>query len=358
MTARWLILLVAASWPLPGFAAETGSVDHSSHRMSGHGTERDEFGRRLYGQEHKLSPEVIDRLRSKIPQYENVTDAQIAMQMKMMGGNYTWYLSEDDMTGAQGVLLLSHSARSSDPRIKASVEKYADVFPMAMAPGMAMTMSGHIQLGLNDLEAAGAETIVVVPLVATRNSTLLRQWHYIFGMQDEAEYAAVPRVESNADILFVDPPGDSPWIAEILVDHALEISQDPASELVIIAAHGPQFEEDNQKVLAELSNLGDMMQDEVAFAEVAAFSLQDDAPTAIRAANVERLRSMVSEANKAGRRVLVITNLMGSRSIQAALRTDLRGLDYEFNPKGISEHPIFANDWLSNTIVDALNAAN
>lgn len=340
------------------FAAGSNSADHSGHQMDDHNIERDELGRRLYGQDHQLTPEMIQELRAKIPQYQSVTDAHIAMHMKMMGSNYTWYLSDAGLNGSQGVLLLSHSARASDPRIKASVEKFAEVYPMAMAPGMAMMMSNHIQLALDDLEAAGAETIVVVPLVSTRYNTLLRQWHYIFGKQDNAEYVAVPRVTSDARILFADPPGDSPWIAEILVDHALELSRDPANELVIIAAHGPQFEADNQKVQAELQNLGDMVKDEVNFSQVLGFSLQDDAPAEVRAANVARLRDTVAAANAAGKRVLVVTNLMGSRSIQGSLRTDLKGLDYEFNPKGISEHPTFANDWLANTIVDTLAAAS
>ncbi len=340
------------------FAAGNDSADHSGHQMNGHNTERDELGRRLYGQKHQMTADHIKELRARIPQYETFSDAQIAMSMTMMGSNYAWYLSDDSMKGSQAVLLLSHSARSSDPRIKAAVEKYAEVFPLAMAPGMAMMMSDHIQLALDDLEAAGAETIVVVPLVATRYNTLLRQWHYIFGKQENAEYVTVPRVKSNAKILFVDPPGDSPWIAEILVDHAMELSKDPSNEVVIIAAHGPQFEEDNQKVLAELQNLAGMMKDEVNFSEVIGFSLQDDAPIEVRAANVARLRETVSAANKAGKRVLVVTNLMGSRSIQGSLRTDLEGLDYEFNPKGVSENQTFINEWLGNTIVDAMAAAN
>ena len=354
ISAGFSLLALLAIMGSAATAADNAQMDHSGHDMSGASVERDELGRRLYDTTHKVTPEMANELRTKIPLYQEFTDAQISMSMKMMGSNYTWYLSSDELRGTQGVLLLSHSSRSSDPRLKASVEGFADVFPMAMAPGMAMMMSNHIQLAVDDLKAAGAESIVVLPLVSTRHNTLLRQWRYIFGHEQDPAYATVPRVKTDVNILFAEPPGDSPWIAEILVDHALEISQNPKSELVVVAAHGPQFEADNLEVLAELNALADMISDETDFAGVIGLSMQDDAPKAVRDANVAKLRKVVSEAIDAGQRVLVVTNLMGTRSIQGKLRRDLKGLEYEFNAKGVSAHPTFTNDWMSNTIMDTL----
>ncbi len=354
LTGQALTLLCAALLSTAAAIAED-SMDHSGHEMSSQSVERDELGRRLYDNKHKITPEMAGQLREKIALYKNFSDAQIGMSMQMMGSNYTWYLSDDDMRADQGVLLLSHSSRDGDPRLKAMVEGFADIFPMAMAPGMAMMMSDHIQLGLNDLEAAGAKTIVVVPLVSTRHNTLLRQWHYIFGLDDEPGYASVPLVKSNATILFADPPGDSPWIAEILVDHAMEISKNPENELVIVAAHGPQYEADNLEVLAELAQLAKLIKEDTDFADVIGMTLQDDAAKDVREANVVKLRAAVTAAIDNGQRVLVVTNLMGTRSIQAKLRADLDGLDFEFNSKGVSSHPNFANEWLTNTIMDKLN---
>ena len=94
-------------------------------------------------------------------------------------------------------MLLLHGFKDADKNFKEQVEGMSSIFPMAMAPGMSMMMSDHIQWAVKDIEAAGAETIVVVPIVATRYNTMMRQWEYIFGMEEESSYASVPRVESK-----------------------------------------------------------------------------------------------------------------------------------------------------------------
>jgi sirohydrochlorin ferrochelatase len=323
---------------------------HSGHDMAGHSTEPDELGRRLYDMKHQMSPEITTELREKIPLFAQYSDAEIGMSMLMMGSNYEWYLSDSSVQGKQAVLILLHGFRDGDPLFKKEVEGFSSLFPTAMAPGMSMMMSNHIQLAIDDLESAGAEQVVVVPIVSTSHNTMMRQWEYIFGIQEEAAYASVDRVESNAEILFAQPPGDDPLIAEMLIDHALELSENPGKEVVIVAAHGPSFGDDNQKVLAELANLAKIMMEDSDFADVQALTLQDDALPEIRDANVTKLRKMVTDATEAGNTVLVVTNLIGTRSIQSKLRKDLKGLDFKFNKKGLAQHPNFVEEWLAETI--------
>jgi hypothetical protein len=320
------------------------------HDMAGHSTERDELGRRLFGMAHNVTPEVADELRAKIPLYAAYSDAEIGLSMKMMGSNYAWYLSDDGVQGKQGVLILLHGFRDGDPLFKQEVEMFSGIFPTAMAPGMSMMMSDHIQLALDDLTAAGAQQIAVVPIVSTSHNTMMRQWQYIFGLEDEAPYASVARVTTDAEILFAEPPGDDPLIAEILIDHALEISTKPSNEWIIIAAHGPSFDDDNEIVLGELESLAKVMREDSDFVNVQGITLQDDATPEVRDANVAKLRKMVEDANAAGHEVLIVTNLIGTRSIQSKLRKDLKGLDYKFNKKGIAEHPNFVEEWMAEAI--------
>jgi len=337
-----------------------GQMDHATmgHDMAGHSTDRDEMGRRLYGMKHNVSPEIAEELREKVPLFENYSDAEIGLSMEMMGSNYTWYLSEDELRGTQGVLLLLHGFKDADKNFKEQVEGMSSIFPMAMAPGMSMMMSDHIQWAIKDIEAAGAETIVVVPILATRYNTMMRQWEYIFGMEEESSYASVPRVEAQAQILFTEPPGDDPLVSEILLDYAYEISENPGQEFVIIAAHGPVFESDNDKVMAELETLAKYMREDGDFAGVAGITLQDDAPPEVRDANVAKLRGLVEAANARGEDVLVVTNLIGTRTIQAKLRKDLKGLEYKFNKKGLVAHSNFMK-WMGEAIREQLerNAA-
>jgi hypothetical protein len=334
-------------------AMDHGAMDHSGHGghdMAGHSSEPDEMGRRLYGMKHQMTPEIMAELREKVPLFAQYSDAELGMSMAMMGSNYAWYLSDAGVEGKQAILVLMHGFRDGDPLFKQEVEAFSSLFPMAMAPGMSMMMSDHIQLAIKDLEAAGAEQIVVVPIVSTRHNTMMRQWEYIFGIEEEASYASVERVTTAAQILFAEPPGDDPLVAEMLIDHAMEISENPSKEVVIVAAHGPTFEEDNQLVLAELNSLAKVMKEDSNFADVQALTLQDDAPPAIRDANIAKLRQMVSDATADGYQVLVVTNLIGTRTIQSKLRKDLKGLDYKFNKKGLAAHPNFVAEWLGETV--------
>jgi len=351
-TLLMTLLLPVAAGAGGHTAAKTDHSGHnmSEHDMAGHSAEQDELGRRLYGMTHQVTPEVADELRAKIPLYAGYSDAEIGLSMKMMGSNYAWYLSEDSVRGDQGVLLLLHGFRDGDPLFKQEVEMFSSIFPTAMAPGMSMMMSDHIQLALDDLTAAGAEQIAVVPIVSTSHNTMMRQWEYVFDRRDEAPYASIARVDTDAEILFAAPPGDDPLIAEILLDHALELSNDPSQEWVIIAAHGPSFDDDNEIVLGELENLAKVMREDGDFVNVQGMTLQDDATPEVRDANVAKLRKLVSDANAAGHEVLIVTNLIGTRSIQSKLRKDLKGLDYKFNKKGIAEHPNFVEEWMAEAI--------
>lgn len=337
-----------------------GHGDHSSHAgHAGHSTERDAEGRRLYGQPHKMSPALYDELREKVRLYANYTDAEIDLSMEMMGPEYQWYISPPELQGETGVMVLLHGFREAGDRVfREQVQPMANIFPTSLAVGMSMMMSDHIQLAIDDLEAVGAKKIVVVPIVSSADNEMYRQWQYIFGNQDEPEYATVPRVQPRtAELVHVSPPEDDPLIAEILLDHAREISENPRREAVFIVSHGPSGAEDNEKALAMLGRLARIVKEDGRFADVQGFSLQDDAPDEIRQANVLKLRAAIEAANAAGRDVLIVTNLVGARTIQAKLRSDLKGLDYRFNAKGIVQHDNFVK-WMGEALRDAMSGGS
>ena len=355
-----LAMVLALVCAVPGLADEQSegmTMDHSGHDMGAMGAERDELGRRLHGMKHEITPEVANEIRAKVSLYKDFSDAEIALAMQNMGPNYEWFISKPDVQGEQGVLLLMHGFRDrGDKAFKERMQPIADVFPTAMAAGMSMMMSDHIQWAVRDLESAGAKTIVVVPIVSTEFNTMLRQWEYIFGLRDESEYVAVPRVKTDAKIVMASPPNDDPLVAEILLDHALELSTNPENEVVIIVAHGPSFDEDNKRAMQQLANLARYMSEDSDFSEITGLTLQDDAPREVRAANVARLRAMVEKAASEGKDVLIVSNLIGTFTIQAKLRKDLKGLDYKFNRKGIIEHDAFMK-WLLETIHEGFRSS-
>ena len=344
--------LCALSLTAPA-AGQEGAMEHAGHDMS---TERDAEGRTLYGMKHKMDPALNKELRENVALFRNYSDAQIALSMEQMGPEYAWYISPAGLQGPQGVLVLTHGFREQgDQMFRKQVQPIGDIFPTSMGVGMAMMMSDHIQIALNDLEAAGAKEIVVVPVTSSATNELHRQWLYIFGKQEKAEFANVPRVKSNARLLFVPPPGDDPLVGEILLDNALELSQDPKKEAVFIVGHGPSADEDNAEELRVLAGLAKIIKQDGGFASVQGMTLQDDSAPEVRAANVAKLRAAVEASARKGQRVLVVTNLISGRSVQAKLRSDLKGLDYEFNSKGLVNHPNFMK-WMGEAIRDALQS--
>lgn len=344
LAAGLLALTVPA---LPAEEPDHGAMDHS---MMGHDMTQDAEGRTLHDMKHEMDPALIKELRQHVSVFKNRTDAEITMAMDAMGPNYAWYISPPDLKGPQGVLILMHGFGDIGDKIfKKNVAPIGETFPTSMGIGMAMMMSMHIQVALDELKRAGAKEIAVLPVVSTDRNELYRQWLYILGRDDKPEYSSVPRVKTDADLRIVPPPGDDGLIGEILVDYANELSTDPKNEVVIIAGHGPTNPEDNAAEMKILANLAKMVKEDGGFAAAYGQTLQDDAPTAIRAANVQKLRGMVENATKNGQQALIVTNLIGARTIQAKLRNDLKGLDYKFNAKGIVQHPNFLK-WMMTGI--------
>lgn len=326
------------------------AMDHSKMDHSQHAAARDELGRSLYGMKHEMDAAMLKELRAKVPLYRSYSDAEIALSMDMMGQEYAWYISPPQVRGGQGVLILMHGFREQGDKVfRDRVQPIGDIFPTSLGVGMAMMMSSHIQVALDDLVAAGAREIVVIPVVSSASNELYRQWLYIFGKQEKSEFATVPRVSTDATVRFVPPPGDDPLVAEILLDYATELSTDPKNEVVIIAGHGPSSAEDNAKELQVLAGLAKIVREDGGFAAVHGQTLQDDAPPEVREANVQKLRGLVESAAREGKRVLLVTNLIAARSIQAKLRDDLKGLEFRFNAKGIAQHPSFMK-WMTEAI--------
>jgi len=209
--------------------------------------------------------------------------------------------------------------------------------------------SSHYQTAIDKLVAAGAKSIIVVPVQTLMDSKLFRQWQYIFGLQDESQYMSVSRVETEANIIFADKPTEYPVVAEIMLDHALELSVDQKREVLILISHGPVREEDNLKELAILEMHAAQIREHSDFSEIKVFSMQDDAPSALRDANVRRLRSWIEQAKVENKTTILVTNLILLPRFADKLRVNLEGLDYQFNAKGVVQHSALA-DWFQEIV--------
>jgi hypothetical protein len=273
--------------------------------------------------------------------------------MSRMGPNFHVYLSDSTMVGNIGVLALGHGYEpSGNEAFKKAYVPTADKYPTAVAFGMAMMSSDHIQTAVDELTAAGAETVLVIPVTTLKSGGLIGQWRYIFDLQDDAPWMSVARVQSDARIVLGPTPTTDPVISAILLDHATELSTDPANEVVALVAHGPDEADANELELAILEQHAAVIREGRGFAEVQGFTLQDDAPSAVRQANIDRIRAWVQAALDRDQRVIVLTTLPVKGSVHKKIRRDLDGLDYDLSEKGVVENPLFS-EWVDAVIATA-----
>jgi hypothetical protein len=302
---------------------------------------------------HQMTDEQFAELRQKIPLYREFTDEQIIENMSRMGPNFHVYLSNTETSGKIGVLALGHGYEpSGNEMFKNAYEQIAQQYPTAVGFGMAMMSSDHIQSAVDELTAAGVDTVLVIPVTTLKSGGLIGQWRYIFELQEDAPWMSVNRVQSNARIVFGPTPTTDPLISAILLDYANELSRNPTDEVVALIAHGPDEVEANAEELKILEQHAAVIRNSVPFAEVRGFTLQDDAPSAIRQANIDRIRGWVQMALDRDQRVIVLTTLPVKGSVQKKIRRDLEGLDYTLGEKGIVENPRFS-EWVDKMIASA-----
>lgn len=346
-------MLLAACFALIAARAPAQEVDHSKmdHSKMDHGAmpgqPMDAEGRRksamAHSTGHKMGGAVYEEMRQNIPTYRALTDNEMDLAMGMMGDDMEWYVSDKSLKGDVGVLLLAHGTGGGGDRVlRDVVVPVARKMPTAIGFGMAMMASDHIQAAIDDLTAAGAKTIVVVPNQMTEANSLMRQWNFIFGRGDKPAYATVPKVRTAAKLVLAPTYGFNPAIAQILTAHAREIGKDPANELVLLVAHGPEEPEDNDIEVAVLQKYADALKASAGFSDVKAISLQDDALPGLRAGNVKRMRRYAETAIRQGKKVLVVPAVIQALGIQQKLYSDLDGIPFVFNANGLSSNPDYA----------------
>jgi sirohydrochlorin cobaltochelatase len=269
------------------------------------------------------------------------------------------------LAGQRGILLLAHGGNeqwnAQITRIAAEVDK---TYPTEIAFGMATR--ANIQGAVDRLRARGATEIVAVPLFVSSWSSVITSTEYLLGQRKDApkELAifakmdhsahgngghgaaatgtagghdghaghAVPDptspIETPLPIRMTRALNDHPIVAEILADRARSVSTDPATEAVVIVAHGPVADEENQRWLADMKSLAERVSEAGRFAKVDYLTLRDDAPKPVRDAATAELRQVVSGHIDAGRRVLIVPLLVSFGGIEKGLRERLEGLAY------------------------------
>ena len=328
LLAAVLIFGVAQTQEMDHEEMDHEGMDHEGMDHSGH---------------HDITQEEYDLLRAKILVYRNYSNEQIMDNMMQMPPTHERYISDSELSGDLGIIVLTHGAfEPGDTYFANSLTGLATQHPVAIGYGMAMMNGNHIQSSIDQLEAAGAEKIVVVPAALSPTGTVYEQWAYYLGQREEAAYLPAPRMTSNVPLAFAAPLAEHPMAAKMLLDHALEISEKPDKEFLLIVGHGPGDPANNAVELKMLQKHVESVKAAGGFADVKGYNFQDDAPDEVRSANVDTMRGWIEEAGAAGLDVIMVGYLLSTRGIQHKIPVDFAGLEFTFNEKGLSAHPDFA----------------
>jgi sirohydrochlorin cobaltochelatase len=244
----------------------------------------------------------------------------------------SWSASSD-----VGVLVMAHGGTPLWNKTVTEIVKRAELpYPTRIFFGMGHSREevDKLQDQVNWLQGKGVHSIIVVPLLVSSYSEVYRQWRYLLGAAVNPGFDTnfFP-VEKRVEIQFSEPLNDDPIVGLILLDRAREISQNPAQETVIIVAHGPNDESDNEKWLRSLGHLANTVKSRGHFRSVEGMTLRDDAPEEVRAQAITSIRNRVEAIEQEGGHALLIPLLIAPGGIENKVSVELKGLVYTLNAK-------------------------
>lgn len=260
-----------------------------------------------------------------------------------------------------GILLLAHGGQPQwNERVTAVAQAVDRQYPAEIAFGMASRAS--IQAAADRLAARGVTSIVAVPLFVSSHSSVITSTEYLLGLRTVApsdltlfvrmnhgvhgaaadeQSAHQPSADPASPVSLKVPVrmtaalNGHPLIGQVVIDRARSISTAPEKEAVILVAHGPVPDDDNQRWLDDMATLAAQVRAAAPFAAVDYLTVRDDAGPAIREAATRALRAAVEQQHARGRRVLVVPHLLSFGGIEQGLRKRLEGLDYTMTAQAL-----------------------
>lgn len=260
-----------------------------------------------------------------------------------------------------GILLMAHGGGADWNQCVADIRDGLEAkVPVETAFGMAD--GAELERAAQALEARGVGKIVAVPLFINSDSEVLDHTRYLLGLRSQpslvlrdglarkkagpAAHAAkhhaggfsLRRVKNSLPVVMTAALDSHPLIAQILLDRANNLSQDPSRESVILVGHGPVDEKADKIWLKTMGDLAQAVESEGRFKEVVSVTLRDDAPAVVKNKAAGRLRALVAEAQRQGR-TIVIPFLIARGGMEGHIVDILKGLNYAWDGNALCPHP-------------------
>ena len=267
-----------------------------------------------------------------------------------------------------GVLVMAHGGSDEwNQGVLDTVAPLSEDYDIELAFGMADAVS--IQEAVARLEQRGVKRIGVVRLFISGESWYERTAQ-ILGLEEGAperviEHAhtdaghgdhgapgmghsmAFWRIDSVSEFaLSEDGLAQAPQMAQVLLSRALGLSVDPSHEDVLILAHGPETDAEDQRWIAQIEARSAALSEQHPFRSVKVATLREDWEEK-RVGAEESVREFVGNASASGGTALVIPYRVHGFGPYAAV---LEGLEYRADEQGLIPHPS-VTAWIEAQVV-------
>lgn len=250
-----------------------------------------------------------------------------------------------------GVLLMAHGGSPEwNAGVLAAVEPLRDQYTIEVAFGMADAVT--IQEAVRGLEARGISRIGVVRLFISGESWFGRT-EQVLGLRQGAPVRPAAtshtlkaddggssrefwRIETEASFaLTTQGLAEAEEMGAVLADRARTLSHDPQREDVLILAHGPGNDAENQRWIASIDARAKAVRGRLPFRRVRVMTLREDGREK-RSEAEHRIRAFVQKARVDGGTAIVIPFRVQGFGPYAQV---LDGLDYISDGQALIPHP-------------------
>ena len=225
-----------------------------------------------------------------------------------------------------------------------------------MGPEAALT---RFQDAVRKLVDRGVTEVVVVPLLIASHSGHYEQIRYLARLTDSLDatmrmhlqHGGIERAGTNVPLRVTAALDDSHELAAVLADRASALEPDPKGKALMLVGHGPNSAEDYAAWMRNLRVVADSVRRMSRFRDVRVELVREDAPAAVRAEAVQRLRDLVAlQAELTGQPVAVVPILISRGGIsRSRVMQDLQGLPIRYSDTGILPHPAIAK-WAARRV--------
>ena len=166
------------------------------------------------------------------------------------------------------------------------------------------------------------------------------------------------RVISSSEFYTTGGLEDSPLFAEALLDRAINLSDNPEKETVILVGHGTRTEEGNNRWMNNLESITEHMEKTAQekgynFRDFKFENWREDWPD-LRDERIASVREMVQTASEDGGTAIVIP----ARTTKGGhAQRWLSDLEFKHDGEGFAPHPLFT-EWVESLIQESMDHFN